>query len=185
MGSAKVLNANKTLKTIQNLTKLGRILSKIVFIFCIVGASLCFVGFVSMSLGVKALSIGGVTFESILKVEADVSVGTVYATMACGMLFCVGEGVLAKFAEHYFKRALADGTPFHLEGARELFRLGILTIVIPLGTQMLAGIVHAVYAQLMPAVAPLNVDGFDSVALGVMFIVLSFVCRYGAEQMSA
>ena len=41
---------------------------------------------------------------------------------------CAGEAVLAKFAEHYFKRELTDGTPFNLGGAKELMRLGILTI---------------------------------------------------------
>ena len=35
--------------------------------------------------------------------------------------------------ELYFKNELADGNPFTLRGAKELMRLGILTIAIPLG----------------------------------------------------
>lgn len=63
------------------------------------------------------------------------------------MILCAGEAVLAKFAEHYFKRELVDGTPFDLGGAKELRRLGILAICIPIGTQMLAEIIYAVMEQ--------------------------------------
>ena len=101
--------------------------------------------------------------------------------MAAGMILCAGEAVLAKFAEHYFKRELADGTPFDLGGAKELMRLGILAICIPIGVQMIAEIVYAVMEQTMQGVAALQLDNTGSVTLGIMFIVLSLICRYGAE----
>ena len=171
----------KTLNIIQRLSMIGKILSKIMFIFCIIGFCGCIVGILSMSLGAPTLKIGGVTLESILNTEADVTVGTVYAAMAAGMILCAGEAVLSKFAEHYFKRELADGTPFDLGGAKELMRLGILAICIPIGTQIIAEIVYAVMEQTLRGVAPLQLDHSGSVALGVMFIVISLICRYGAE----
>ena len=109
------------------------------------------------------------------------NISTAYAAMAAGMILCAGEAVLAKFAEHYFKRELADGTPFDLGGAKELMRLGILAICIPIGTQIIAEIVYAVMEQTLRGVAPLQLDHSGSVALGVMFIVMSLGCRYGAE----
>ena len=172
----------KTLNIIQRLSMIGKILSKIMFIFCIIGFCGCIVGILSMSLGAPTLKIGGVTLESILNTEAEVTIGTVYAAMAAGMVFCAGEAVLAKFAEHYFKRELADGTPFTLDGAKELNRLGVLTICLPIGTQIAAEIVHAVIEQAMQGVAPLSLNSSGSAALGVMFIILSLICRYGAEQ---
>ena len=172
----------KTLKTIQTLSKIGKILSKIMFIFCIVGFCGCIVGILSMALGAPTLKFGGVTLESILNTEAEVTVGTVYAAMAAGMILCAGEAVLAKFAEHYFKREFADGTPFSLDGAKEMQRLGILTICLPIGTQIIAEIVHAVMEQTMQGIAPLRLDNSGSVALGVMFLVMALICRYGAEQ---
>lgn len=36
--------------------------------------------------------------------------------------------MIAKFAEHYFKGELLDGTPFNMEIVKELPRLGIITI---------------------------------------------------------
>ena len=171
----------KTLNNIQKLSKIGKVLSRIVFIFCIIGFCGCIVGIISMALGTPTLKIGGVTLESILSIEAGVTAGTAYAAMAAGMILCAGETVLSKFAEHYFKRELADGTPFNLGGAKELMRLGIFTICIPIGTQIIAEIVYAVMEQTLRGVAPLQLDHSGSVALGVMFIVISLICRYGAE----
>ena len=171
----------KTLNIIQKLSKIGNVLSKIMFIFCIVGFCGCIVGIFSMALGAETLEFG-VTLESILNTEAEVTIGTVYAAMAAGIILCAGEAVLAKFAEHYFKHELADGTPFNLEGAKEMQRLGILTICIPIGAQIIAEIVYAVMEQTVQGVAPLRLDSASSVALGVMFIVMSLICRYGADM---
>lgn len=120
----------KTLNIIQKLSKIGKVLSKIMFIFCIIGFCGCIVGIFSMALGAETLKFGGVTLESILNTEAEVTIGTVYAAMAAGMILCAGEAVLAKFAEYYFKRELADGTPFTFAGAKEMQRLGILISVL-------------------------------------------------------
>jgi len=163
----------KTLNIIQKLFRIGKVLSKIIFIFCVIGFCGCIVGILSMALGAPTLKIGGVTLENILNTKAEVTIGTVYAAMAAGMILCTGEAVLAKFAEHYFKRELADGTPFNLEGAKEMQRLGILTICIPIG---------AVMEQTIQNVAPLRLDSAGSVALGVMFIVMSLICRYVADM---
>ena len=46
---------------------------------------------------------------------------------------------------------------------------------------MIAEIVYAVMEQMLHGVAPFQLDHYSSVALGVMFIVMSLVCRYGAE----
>lgn len=172
----------KTLHIIQVLSKIGKILSKIAFICCLVGFCICFVGFISLAMGIEALKLGSVTLKSILNIQDGVTTGTVYAAMAAGMILCAGEAVLAKFAEHYFKRELADGTPFCLEGAKEMRRLGILTICIPLATQTIAEIVQTITAQNFQDVVPLELNSSGSVALGIMFLVVSLICQYGAEQ---
>ena len=172
----------KTLNTIQKLSKIGKVLSKIIFIFCIVNFCVCIVGILGMVFGAPTLKIGGVTLESILNTEAEVTVGTVYAAMAVGAILCAGEAILAKFAEHYFKHELSDGTPFTLAGAKKMQRLGILTICLPIGTQIIAEIAHAVIEQIMQSVEPLRLDNAGSVTLGIMFIVMSLICRYGADM---
>ena len=121
-----------TLKTIQTLSKIGRILSKIVYICCVVGFCVCIVGIISLGLRGEVFKLGGVTIHSIIESHSHMSMPALYTAMAVGMVLCAAEAVLSKFAEHYFTNELADGTPFTLMGAKELMHLGILTIMIPL-----------------------------------------------------
>mgnify|MGYP000001758254 CR=1 FL=1 len=174
----------KTLKTIQKLSKAGEILSKIMFICCIVVFCLCIAGIVSMGLGTPALKLGSVTLKGIINTEAETTVGAIYTAMAVGLILCAGEAVLAKFAECYFKHELAAGTPFNLSVAKELKRLGILTICIPVGTQIAAEIVYAVMNQIFQDAAPLRLDNSGSIGLGITFIIVSLICRHGAEIQS-
>lgn len=171
----------KSLKTIQVLAKIGKIVSKIIFIFCIVGFCGCIVGAVGLAIGMQTLQLGDTTLRGLLEMEAGLSEGTLYASMAAGAIFCAGEAVLARFAVHYFDRELADGTPFVYEGARELQRLGILAICIPLGAQILAQIVRAVFAQVMTGVGELELEQAGAVSVGIMLIVMAQLCKYGAE----
>lgn len=171
----------KTLITIQKLARLGKLLSKVVFICCIVGVCSCIVGIASLAAGVETLKIGSVTLGGIVEKSAEMSMGSFYATMAVGIILCAGEAVLSRFAHLYFRHELEDGTPFTLEGAKEMLRLGVLTVCIPFASLLLAVITHGVLAQYLPDVADLKLDCDGSFALGIMFILTSLICKYGAE----
>ena len=77
------------------------------------------------------------------------------------------------------------GTPFTQVGARELRRLGILTMVIPTGCAVAAEDVQGILTGFMNVSVDgwmeFNFDNESSVVVGVMFIVSSFLCGYGAE----
>ena len=171
----------KTLVTIQKLVRLGKILSKIIFTCCIIGICGCVAGIISLAAGLETLRIGSVTLGGLVEKSAEMSMGSFYAAMAVGIILCTGEAVLSKFALLYFRHELEDGTPFTLEGAKEMFRLGVLTVCIPFGSLLLAVITHGVLAQYLPDVAELKLDCDGSFALGVMFILTSLICKYGAE----
>lgn len=115
--------------------------------------------------------------------NANVSIGTCYAGMAVGIVLCAGEAVLCKFAENYFTRELATGTPFTFDGSKEMIRLGILTICIPIATQIVASIIYGIFKLAQIDVAPVESNAFSSgsVGLGIMFIVSGLLCRHGAE----
>lgn len=172
----------KSLKTIQTLSKIGKVLSKINYIFCLIGAIGCAVGLVSLPFADQGIfKIGGVSIHSLIVNNAGIDLTALYPAMTGAMILCIGQAVLAKFAENYFAHELAVGTPFTLEGAKELQRLGILTICIPLGCLIVAEIVSGVVAGIVGCGDVFKVDNGDSVVLGMMFIVISLLCRYGAE----
>ncbi len=171
----------KTLHTIQVLAKIGKIVSKVIFVFCIVGFCACAVGILTLALGLETFRLGGVTICGLIENSSGMDAPTMYAAMASGMVFCAAEGVLCKFAEVYFRNELADGTPFTRHGAKELLRLGILAIAIPLCAAILCTIGLNIAGVVYPAMDKLSFGGSSSAGLGIILIVLSLFCRYGTE----
>lgn len=172
----------KTLNTIQTLSKIGKVLSKIIYICGIIGAVGCAVGMISLPFtDTEILKIGDVTIHGFIADHSDIELNSLYPFMTGVMVICIGQAVTAKFAERYFAHELTAGTPFTLTGAKELLRLGIVTICVPLGTQILAHIVSDIIAEIIDCGEVFKLNDIDSVALGVMFIVMSLLCRYGAE----
>ncbi len=172
----------KTLNTIQTLSKIGRVLSKIVYICCIIGAAGCVVGIVSLPFASSGIfKIGGVTIYGLVVNRAGIDLNSLYSLMTGAMIVCIGQAITARFAENYFTHELTAGTPFTISGAKELFRLGIITICVPLGTSIFAQIISAIVAEFVNCGDAFKAEDSSSVALGVMFLVTSLLCRYGAE----
>jgi hypothetical protein len=175
------MNTKNTLNILQTVSKIAGIVCKVISVLCIVGFCLCVVGIVSLAVGAPAMQLGGVTFESMMQHNTEMTTGSLYAAMASGAFVCAGEAVLAKFALHYFKREQTDGTPFTFDGAKELLRLGILSLCIPVGTQILAQIAQTICTKIMTDVEPLELDMGGSVIVGALLIVMALLCKYGAE----
>lgn len=174
----------KTLEAIQKLCKLGKILSKIICICCIVGFCGCLVGVAAMAVGTTgALKLGGVTLHSLLETSGGVTAGTIWAAIAMGLILCTGEYIVAKMACRYFDHELAAGTPFTEEGANEMLHLGISVIWIPIVATVLAQVACGIIDGLLSGVKAIELMGVDSVALGVMFIFTSLFCRAAAQQL--
>ena len=172
-------------RVLQLIAQIGKILSKVAFVFSIIGICGCFVGLLSNVFGSgKIFKIGGITIYGLLAEFDAYNVKSISATLVAWLIVCVGQAVLAKFAELYFRNALMEGTPFTQVGARELRRLGILTMVIPTGCVVLAEIVQGIMTGFMNVMSDgwsLNFDNEASVIVGVMFIACSFLCGYGSE----
>ena len=66
-----------------------------------------------------------------------------------------------------------------------MLRLGIITIAVPTGTAVIGRVVEGVVAGFMNVeqaeAFEVYFDNETSIILGVMFIVVSLLCRYGAE----
>ena len=180
-------NKSKNYKILQKIAKIGKILSKVAFVFSVIGICGCIVGILSNVIGSgKVFKIGGVTIHGILSDFNAYNVKSISAILTAWLIICVGEAVLSKFSEIYFRNTLTEGTPFTQMGARELRRLGIMTMVIPTGCMVLAEIVQGIMTGFMNVTTDawrnLNFDNEGSVVVGVMFIIGSFLCGYGAEK---
>lgn len=176
----------KSLKTIQTLSKMGKVFSKIAFIFAIIGFCGCIAGLFSLNLGSGSLiQMGGITIHGLIDNSVGYNVKSIGAALSGWLVVCAGEAVLAKFASVYFGNELKAGTPFTFDGAKELLRLGILTIAIPIGCAVVGSITEGIVGSFMKVTkdyaADLYFDNEGSVALGIIFIIIALLCRYGAE----
>lgn len=140
----------KSLQTIQKLFKIGKILSRIAFIFSVIGFCGCIAGLLSLSFGNGSLiKLGGVTLHQLISEEYGYNIKGITASLSGWLVVCAGEAVLAKFAEVYFQNELQAETTFTLARAKELLRLGILTITIPTGCAVAESIVEGVIVGFM------------------------------------
>lgn len=171
----------KTIEIIQKTSMIGKILSKIVYICCIVGLIGCVVGIIGIIVGDHALSFRGLTLHTLIVEEGGESIGTVWAAIVSGIIICIGEFFVAKLSYNYFRNELEDGTPFTEEGSKEMLRLGIHIIWIPIASSILTSIAKGIIEHIFIDVKPLESDVSSSVTLGIMFIIMSLICRYGSE----
>lgn len=180
----------KTRNTIQVLSKIGRVLSKIAFIFSVIGFCGCIAGLISLSFGSgKLIKLGGVSLYGLIAGEHGYNIKSIAAALCGWLIVCAGEAVLAKFAEGYFRHETEAGTPFTFAGAKELLRLGILTLAIPAGCSVLGSVAEGIVVGFLKTekAAAMDVlfDNGASIMLGVMFIMISLLCRCGAELIPA
>lgn len=171
----------KTLKTIQTLSKIGRILSKIVFIVCCVCFGFCLFGIPSLMLSAEILKIGDITVYNMIIKDANVSLSSMYNTLAVGAFSFACEAVVAKFAEVYFRRELKVGTPFTFEGSKELRRLGIISLSISVGYSAVVGIWQSIAVRLFSDVEKIGSFNFGVFGFGIAFLIVALLCRHGAE----
>ena len=174
----------KSLSTIQALAKAAKIISTILFVCAIVGLCLSAAGMLSMLLGFEAFKIGDTTIEGLIPEAASISDGNLYALLSQGILVSTIVIILTAFAKRYFKRELADGTPFTFAGAKELLRLGILGTVLPLAADMVMTLLSTVLEKKLPGFSTGGINVTAWAAVGVALIVMSCLCKYGAELQS-
>lgn len=173
-----------TLKTIQTLAKIGKVMSKIAYICALVGVGVCVVSLVCLPLlGDRIVMIDGESLSQLMGMGDAEAVKIAYAYLVGWLAVCAGEAVLGRKAYVYFVNELKAGTPFTMEGAAEMKRLGIFTICIPIGSAIVSEILSGIVLGIMDLERTVDItytaDG--AVALGVMFIIGALLCRHGAE----
>ena len=165
---------SKSLQVIQTIMKVAKILATVVFVFCIVGGAGCLLGLVATVAGQEMIS-------PFLAEYGDISIPQIYFACISGVVACVGECVLAKFAMLYFEHELKAGTPFTFAGAKEILRLGILLMAIPVASSIVLGTTEGIMEMITGEMMELGWENSFSVTTGALFLVASFVFKHGAE----
>ena len=166
---------SKALSNILTVFKVARIIAKVVFILCIIGAAGCVLG-LSTILAVGTLRSIQVLFAEGLDLPS--------ACLGCivGAIACVGEAIFAFLAERYFKSVQNAGTPFTFEGAKKSFRLGIASIIISVVALIITGIASFIVLLFSSqTLVESDVSASISLSTGLFFLFLSLIFKHGAE----
>lgn len=171
---------SKSLKTVQTVCKVCKVLAEIAFVLLIVGAVLMLAAAIFTGAGKMdaLMSSGALVLDEMLQ-QSGVTQEYVTAVLICMTIIIAAEAVVAKFINVYFKHELKAGTPFTFEGAKEMLRLGIITIAVPVGASLVATIVFGIMAAGSGLDSEFNFE--ISLGLGLMFLALSPLLKHGTE----
>ena len=171
----------KTLKTIQTVSKIAKILSTVGYVCCLVGAILCAAGILSLRFIPEGFKIGGTTVRGLIEASENLTTQDLYVMMATFLIILAGNAVVCRIAQGCFGRELKAGTPFTLQGAKDLLWLGVCAMAIPVAASIIAQLVcHILFRGAEDAFGS-DFGVSSSAVIGVMLLVMSLLCRHGAE----
>ena len=160
---------SKTLSTILTIFKVVKIIAKVVFILCIIGGAGCLIGLATLPMAA-------------VFAEEYLDLSSAYLGCFVGAAVCAAEAVFAFFAARYFDNVLKAGTPFTLEGSKEIFRLGIASIIISVACAIIVGVASFVFVLIAdPTMDAPDVNMSISLSTGLVFLFLSLIFKHGAE----
>ena len=160
---------SKALSNVMTVFKVVKIIAKVVFILCIIGGAGCLIGLATLP---------------IASYFAEESLDLASAYLAClvGAVICAAEAVFAFLAARYFDNVLKAGTPFTFESSKEIFRLGIISIIISVASAIFVGVVSFVFILIAdPTMKSPDANMSVSLSTGLIFLFLSLIFKYGAE----
>ena len=167
----------KSLQTVQKTFRVFQVLTKIAFIFSVVGASICAVGAlcaVTWYNGGEVFSLFG---EPVTIFASGKGLNQTLAVLLSDLVYLTADAILLAFAGRYFKAEQAEGTPFTENGANLIRKLGIRCIWMPIVAIVIASVITVCLGVEQSG----DVSNLPSLITGVVLILASLIFRYGAE----
>ena len=168
--STQLQNIQKTFRVFYTLIRVAKVL-------CIVGASLCAVGALCITVASRGGQVFGLFGEPVNVFAGTPDPNRMNAQLWAALIQLVAKAILLALAERYFKMEQAEGTPFTEQGADRLKQLGLCCIWISIVATVLA----AVIAALQGAADAATIGNSAEVITGIVLILASMIFRYGAQ----
>ena len=167
-----------TLNKIQKLAKAGLIISKIILYCCCVGLFCCVLVLISRK---NVVLLENIAFGNATNIKEAISIGDYYCSTTTGIIMCIMEIILSVLSIKFFKKELEIGTPFNLEITKQMKKLGIRFIYVPLIAIITSSIAHECFSHYYEGVKEIDFSNSTSIDLGLAFLVISLICKYGAQ----
>lgn len=164
------------LQKIQKTFHIFQILTKIAYVFSIVGAVFCAVGALCALCYLSGGQVFSLFGEPVTIFSTTRSMGETLAVLLAEFIMLTAEAILLCFACKYLKAEQAAGTPFTEAGADMLKKLGIRCIWLPIVAIVVASVIGVGFGA-----ENLDIDSnLPSLVTGIVLILVSMIFRYGA-----
>ena len=169
----------KSLETIQKTFRVFWIFTKIFMILSFVWAGLTMLGLLCGMVWYHGGTVIGAGRELLYALTETSGLTEMTVVLLAESIMALTEGILLAFAYRYFKTEQAAGTPFTREGADQIKRLGIRTIVLPLVAVVVVEVLYTMFG--LPRYIGSDWSNAASVGMSITLILASLVFRYGAD----
>lgn len=164
------------LNRIQKISKIAEIICKVLFILSVVGTCIITVSIILFLIfGNFSVKIGSIDIHNIIDGYDQITKPQLCLIALRGLVESVVSAILFGFAKNYLSSEIIDGTPFTEKGSKEIFRLGVLTIALPLAALFVISVINEL----------LKIEsGFEAeipVTAGIILIIASLIFSYGAD----
>ena len=174
----------KSLRRIQILSKVAKVICIVLFVMAIVGAVGCVLGLSLFSLALPFEIKEGVTLEAYLA-EKGVSVAAAYAGMGTGLFMCGVSIFLSYYNKLFFERELKEGTPFSMVIVKDMRKTALVNIITNVAACTIAAITIAIVRVSYPSIPKFDYSLVSSLWFGVCLLILSLFCEYPVENSTA
>ena len=171
----------KSLKIIQVLATICRVICIVVFVACIIGAVGCAVGLVNLPIVKDVVVHDGKTIAELIAEDGKTNVETIITGCAVGLFGCGVEIFLAKYNENFFKKELQIGTPFKKEVVRDMRIMAVVNMATSLAAVIMVAIGVGIARALVRDIQHFNNYIGTPIGFGIAMLVISLFCDYGAE----
>ena len=158
------------LRTVQKICHVMEVIYRVLTIICLVALICCVIGVVALSI---------CSFfpdaKSLIEDKSSRNLMQLIGLCLAGFVISMAHFIVLKAHRDFFAMEQKAGTPFTVEGAKAFRTLGIMNIVVPIATTVVASIIGVIFK--CRGDFRLEIE----VGLGIAMILLSFVFAYGAE----
>ena len=167
----------KSLQTIQKTFRVFQILTKIAFVFSIVGAAICAVGVLCAAVWYNGGQVFSLFGQPIIAFAQGENLRQAYGVMLSDLVYLTTDAILLGLAGQFFKTEQAAGTPFTEDGANRIRKLGIHCIWMPIVAVVIASVITVCLGVEQRG----DVSNLPGVVTGIVLILASLIFRYGAQ----
>lgn len=162
----------KSLERIKKIEKVLYILSKIAFIFSIIGCVGCVIGVISVGIWGKNVEI----HNYLISIGVDYNFDKAICVCLCGVIECGFMIALYSFVKNFYKKSMELYDPFNKTLAKDMKKMGILHIVLPLLASIIIATIIACFG-----IDNFNMSNLSSITLGIVYLIVACILDYGAE----